>query len=37
VVRKIIAQNTKGRAFGLLGEPCVHVLRMNLALDAMSK
>ncbi len=37
VVRKIIAQNTRGRAFGLLGEPAVHVLRVNLALDAMSK
>jgi K+-transporting ATPase ATPase C chain len=36
-VRKIVAQNTQGRAFGLLGEPAVHVLRVNLALDAMSK
>lgn len=32
-VRKLIAANTQGRQWGVLGEPCVHVLRLNLALD----
>jgi K+-transporting ATPase ATPase C chain len=33
-VTELIAQNTEGRQFGLLGEPRVNVLRLNLALDA---
>lgn len=32
-VRAVLAQTTSGRQFGLLGEPVVHVLRSNLALD----
>lgn len=33
-VAKLVAANTAGRQFGVLGEPRVNVLRLNLALDA---
>jgi K+-transporting ATPase ATPase C chain len=36
-VRKLIAQHTAGRQLGLLGEPRVNVLELNLALDNLSK
>jgi potassium-transporting ATPase KdpC subunit len=32
-IDKLIADNTQGRDFGLLGEPRVNVLKLNLALD----
>jgi K+-transporting ATPase ATPase C chain len=34
-VRKLIERNTDGRFIGLLGEPGVNVLQLNLALDRL--
>lgn len=34
-VRELVAKHTEERTFGVLGEPRVHVLRLNLSLDAL--
>lgn len=36
-VTKLVADATEGRQLGVLGEPRVNVLRLNLALDASQK
>lgn len=36
-VKKLIADNTTGRQFKILGEPRVNVLELNLALDRLGK
>lgn len=36
-VRALVAKYTDGRTFGVLGEPRVHVLNLNLALDRLMK
>jgi potassium-transporting ATPase KdpC subunit len=34
-IRDIVAKNTRGRWLGLIGEPVVNVLELNLALDEL--
>jgi potassium-transporting ATPase KdpC subunit len=34
-VRRLVRDNTQGRQFGILGEPRVNVLELNLALDRL--
>ena len=32
-LRRLVAENTAGRLLGILGEPHVNVLKLNLAID----
>lgn len=36
-VQQLVAANTEDRLLGLVGEPRINVLRLNLALDALAK
>lgn len=36
-IRNLVDQNTTGRTFGILGEPRVNVLKINMELDKLGK
>jgi len=36
-IRDLVARHTEGRTFGILGEPRVNVLLLNLALDSLAR
>jgi K+-transporting ATPase ATPase C chain len=36
-IRRLVQAHTEGRLFGLIGEPHVNVLQLNMALDALPK
>ena len=36
-IRRLVAEHTKGRQFGFLGNPRAPVLELNLALDRMEQ
>ena len=36
-IKQLVASNTEGRLLGLIGEPRINVLTLNLALDRATK
>ena len=37
LIRRLVAEHRRGRQLGVLGEPRVNVLTLNLALDEMKR